>query len=212
MVPGMTTEWLDVSDTTPRVAYTATASQAVFAVPFPFLDETHLKVYQNGVLKTLSTHYSTSGEEDEDGGAITLVTGATLNDSIVIERDVPIELSTHIPLSGELDVAAINLQFSLFVMMLQQAITDLPRTLRQPASDADDLDELPEAADRAGLYLAFDVDGQPALVASVSTAAVATAYWANILSSTNSNSTAQAALGITAQSSYFGISNWHFCR
>lgn len=207
----MPTDWLDVSDTTPRIAYTATASQTVFAVPFVFLDETHLKVYQNDVLLTLSTHYSTSGEEDPDGGSITLVTGATLNDSIVIEREVDVELTTHIPTSGELDVPAINLQFSLFVMMLQEALATLPRSIRQPASDADDLDALPVAASRAQKYLYFDGDGQPSLVSSVSTSVAASAFMLTLLDDTTA-AAARATLGITDQSAYPGLSNWNFCR
>lgn len=208
----MPTDWLDVSDETPRIAYTATASQTVFTVPFVFLDETHLNVYQNDTLKTLSTHYSTSGEEDEDGGFITLVTGATVGDSIVIEREVPVELTTHIPTSGELDVPAVNLQFSLFVMMLQEAIATLPRSIRQPASDTEDMDALPVAASRALKYVFFDADGQPTVVASVSTSAAATSFWSTVLSTGDDAAESRTLLGITDQSSYTGLSNWQFCR
>lgn len=207
----MTVEYLDVSDTTPRIAYTATASQTVFAVPFVFQDEDHLKVYVNDVLKTLSTHYTTSGEENESGGAVTLVTGATISDSVVIERVLPYQLDTHIPTSGDLDIAAINLQFSLFTMMLQQAVADLPRSLRQPSTDVDDLDALPVAATRASKYLAFDADGQPSLVASVTSAVSATAFMLTLLDDTTA-AAARTTLGITDQSAYTGLSNWHSCR
>lgn len=204
-------EWLDVSSTTPRIAYTATAGQTVFAVPFVFHDEDHLEIYVNDVLKTLSTHYTTSGAGDEVGGTITLVTGATVGDSIVIERVLPYELTAHIPTSGDLDIPAINLLFSLSTMMLQQAVADLPRSLRQPASDADDLDALPIAATRASKYLAFDADGQPSLVLSVSSAVSATAFMLTLLDDTTA-AAARATLGITDQSSYTGLSNWHHCR
>jgi hypothetical protein len=201
-------DFLDVSDDEPRIAYTATASQTVFPVPFVFLDETHLDVYQNGTLLTLSTHYATSGEEDEDGGTVTLVTGATVSDSIVIERVVPVELTTHIPTSGDLDVAAINLQFSLFVMMLQEAQSTLPRSLRQPASDVDDFDELPVAASRASKYLAFDADGQP-LMSAAQSGSPTSAFMATVLDDTTA-AAARTTLGITDQSAYTGLSNWHF--
>jgi hypothetical protein len=207
----MTVEWLDVSDITPRIAYTATAGQTVFPVPFPFLDETHLKVYVNGVLKTLSTHYATSGEEDEDGGTVTLVTSSSLNDSIVIERDLAYELRTHIPTAGNLDVPAINLQFSLFVMMLQQAMADLPRSLRQPSTDVEDIDAMPVAASRANKYLFFDADGQPTMVSSVSASVAASAYILTLMTAADA-AAARTTLGITDQSAYTGLSNWHHCR
>lgn len=204
-------EWLDVSDVAPRIAYTATAGQTVFPVPFEFLDENHLVVSINDVEKTLSTHYVTSGAGEDGGGDITLVTGATLNDAVVIELAVPYELTTHIPTSGDLDIVAINLQFSLFMMMLKQLGVSLPRSLRQPASDVDDLDALPVAASRASKYLAFDADGQPSLVSSVSSAVTATAFMLTLLDDTTA-AAARATLGITDQSAYTGLSNWHHCR
>lgn len=203
--------WLDVSSTATRIAYTATSGQTVFTVPFEFLNETHLAVYINDTLKTLSTHYATSGAGDEGGGTITLVTGATLSDSVVIALTLAYELTTHIPTSGDLDIDAINLQFSLFTMMLKQAIANLPRSLRQPASDATDLSVLPVAASRASKYLYFDANGQPSLVASVSTAVAASTFMLTLLDDTTA-AAARATLGITDQSAYPAISNWHFCR
>lgn len=120
----MTISWLDVSDTTPRISYVATSGQTTFAVPFAFHSATHLAVYKNSVLLTYPTHYTVTGVDEEAGGSIILVTGATVSDSIVIARVVPFELVTHIPPSGPLDVPAINIQFALFVMMLQQLIAD----------------------------------------------------------------------------------------
>jgi hypothetical protein len=95
-------------------------------------------------------------------------------------------------------------------MMLQQAVTNLPRSLRQPTSDEDDLDALPIAATRASKYLAFDADGQPSLVASVSSAVSATAFMLTLLDDTTA-AAARATLEITDQSAYAGLSNWHHC-
>lgn len=205
------TDWIDVSDTTPRIAYTATSGQTVFTVPFVFFDEADLVVTINDVTKTLSTHYTTSGTEDPDGGSITLVTGATAGDSVVIERVLAYELTSHIPASGPLDIPSINLQFSKFVAMLQQAIGDWPRSIRQPDSDATDISALPVAASRASKYLAFDADGDISLVASVTSAVSATAFMLTLLDDTTA-AEARTTLGITDQSSYTGLSNWHFCR
>ena len=56
-------DWLDVSDITPRIAYTATAAQTAFVVPFVFFEDEDLLVYQNTTLLTLATHYTVSGAE-----------------------------------------------------------------------------------------------------------------------------------------------------
>lgn len=205
------TDWIDVSDVTPRVAYVATAGQTAFTVPFVFYDESDLVVTVNGVVKTLSTDYATSGAEDEAGGTVTLVVASSLSDSVIIELALPKELTTHIPPSGPLDIPAINRQFSKLVSMIQQLGVNLPRSLRQPSSDVDDFTALPVAASRANLYLAFDDDGQPSLVASVESAVAATAFMLTLLDDTSA-AAARTTLGITDQSAYAGLSNWHLCR
>jgi hypothetical protein len=96
-------------------------------------------------------------------------------------------------------------------MMLQQAVADLPRSLRQPTSDADELDELPVAASRANKYLFFDADGQPSLVSAVSTSVAASAFILTLMDDTTA-AAARTTLGITDQSAYTGLSNWQFCR
>lgn len=202
--------WMDVSEDATRIAYTATAGQTLFIVPFQFVDEDHVQVYVNDVLQTKTTNYTISGEGDEDGGSITLLSAASALDSVVIALAVPYELTTHIPLSGQLDVAAINLQFTLFTLMLKQLVADQSRSLRQPASDEDDLEELGTASERASKYLAFDVDGQPSLVASVTSAVAATAFALTLLDDTSA-AQARNTLGITDVSAYAAVSNWNFC-
>lgn len=201
---------LDVSDDTPRVSYTATSGQTQFAVPFVFHDSDHLLVYDNGTLVD-SDDYTVTGADDEDGGQVEFDTGITAGHTILIVREIPYELTTHIPPSGPLDIPAINLQFSLFMMMLQQATADWPRSLRQPSADAENLDALPAAASRASKYLYFDADGQPIAVASVSSAVAASAFMLTVLDDANA-AAARATLGITDQSAYVGLSNWHHCR
>jgi hypothetical protein len=202
--------WLDVSDTTPRIAYTATSGQTQFAVPFPFHDADHLLVYDNDTLVD-SADYDVTGEDDEAGGQVEFTTGRTLSHTIVITRTVPYELTTHIPPSGPLDVPSINLQFSLFVMMLQQLSDNLPRSIRQPTSDTADIDALPAAADRASKYLFFDAAGNVSVVSSVSTSVAASSFMLTLLDDTCA-AAARTTLGITDQSSYTGLSNWHSCR
>lgn len=197
------TDWLDVSDDTPRVAYTATAAQTVFAVPFVFFDESDLQVYVDDVLKTLSTDYVTSGAGEEAGGSVTFNSGLVGSESVVITRVLALELTTHVPPSGPLDVAGLNLQFSRFVAMLQQVDDNRARSVRQPDSDAEAMDDLPAAASRASKYLFFDADGNPTVVASVSSSAAVAAFWVTVLQ-TASAATARTALGISDTASAIG--------
>lgn len=123
---------IPINDTAPRISYTATGGQTVFPYPFWITDEEDLKVYQNGTLLTLTTHYTVSDVLDTDGGNVTLVSGATADDVIVIVRDIPIERLTEFSTSGKFTAAAINLELSRIIAMLQQQETDSDRTLKLP--------------------------------------------------------------------------------
>lgn len=114
------TDWLDVSDTTPVVSYTVGgAPQSAFTVPFVFFSDSELDVFVTDTKQTLNVDYFVSGALSPTGGTVTLAV-AQSNVSVVIARNVPVALSTHIPTSGPLDVPGINLQFSKLVAMLQE--------------------------------------------------------------------------------------------
>lgn len=202
---------IQIDDTTPRIAYTAIASQTLFVVPFTFFAEADLLVYVNDTLKTLTTDYTVAGEGDTGGGSITLVTASTVGDSVLIVRDIAIERTTDFPASGPFEIDDLNTELDKQVAMMQQILAAFPRALQQPTSDADDFDELPVAADRASTYLFFDSNGQPTVVASVSTSVAASAYILTLMTAASA-AVARTTLGITDQSSYTGLANWHACR
>jgi hypothetical protein len=163
------TEWINVADVTPRIGYTATASQTAFVVPFVFFENSDLRVYQDEVLLTLDTDYTVTGAQDEDGGTVTLLTGATVGDAIRIARHVPIEQTTHIPPSGPLDIAAINIQISKLIAISQQLNDSFERSLRQP--DSEDLLDMELPAARENKILGFDSNGAPVAVLGPSSVA-----------------------------------------
>jgi hypothetical protein len=115
----MATDWLDVSSTDPRISYAVGPAQTIFTVPFIFFADTDLKVYVGGILQTINVHYTVAGALNPSGGTVTFLT-AQAGVTVLIVRDVPIALSTHIPPSGPLDVPGINFQFSKLVAMIQQ--------------------------------------------------------------------------------------------
>ena len=153
---------VDINDTPNRVRYTATAAQTAFSVPFQFLAAADLKLYQNGVLKTLSTHYTVTGA-GASSGTLTLVSGAALSDDILIIRDMPVQRIGDFPVSGPFDVASLNDQLDAQIMMVRDIETRIDRRLlRQPVADLPEtLSDIPAKAARANLYLGFDANGQP---------------------------------------------------
>src|SRR5262249_50157768 len=122
-------DWLDVSDTTPVVSYAV--SGTAYTVPFVFFANSDLVVKVDGFTKTLNVDYTVSGAQNPAGGTVTFGIAPT-GAKVTIQRVLPIALTTHIPPSGPLDVAGINIQFSRLVAMLQQEDVDFDRALRVP--------------------------------------------------------------------------------
>lgn len=164
----MANDWLNVSGITPRIAYTATAGQTLFTVPFIFFDSVDLLVYQNEVLLTLGTNYTVSGAEASNGGVVTLLVGATLGDAIAIVRDVAIIQTTHFPPSGPFDIAAANFQNSKLIAIDQQLSDRIDRSVHLATSDPTAGMEVPDIAARASKMWAWDSLGS--LVATTHTA------------------------------------------
>lgn len=153
-------DWLNVSTIAPRIAYIATAAQTAFTVPFVFFVDADLFVYKNTVLLTLAVDYTVTGAESPTGGTVTLLTGATLGDEIMIVRELEISQTTHIPPSGPLDVPAINIQFSRIIAMIQQIGNFLGRAIHFPDSDSTLSGELAPVATRKNRLLGFGTTGE----------------------------------------------------
>ena len=115
---------INLADNDPRIEYTVADgnSQQVFTVPFEFFDDGDLNVYQDGTLKTLTTHYLTADNNDAAArvahtsgttgfihfttGNVPTASGADIK--IVITRSIDIERTTDFPSSGPFDVGALN--------------------------------------------------------------------------------------------------------
>ena len=122
---------ITISDTTPRVQYTATSGQTSFTVNFEFFVNADLKVYNASSLLTYAaapanaTQYSVTGAGITGGGSITLGSpGATLNDVITIYRDMSVSRSTDFPTSGTFQVDSLNEELDKLTAMVQQVETD----------------------------------------------------------------------------------------
>jgi hypothetical protein len=67
---------MTVSSTTTKVSYTGNGSTSVFAYTFKIFADTEIKVWVNGVLQTLTTHYTVSGAGSSSGGNVTFETAS----------------------------------------------------------------------------------------------------------------------------------------
>jgi hypothetical protein len=138
---------ITISDTEPRVQYTATAGQTSFTVPFEFFVNADLKVFNGTTQLTFAaspstaSQYSVSGAGQTGGGSITLGgSGATLNDVITIYRDLAIERTTDFPTSGAFQIDSLNTELDKIIAMAQQLERDLKFSPKAAATTANTFD------------------------------------------------------------------------
>jgi len=133
---------ITISDTEPRVQYTATAGQTSFSVPFEFFTVNDIKVYNGSTLLSYNaapssgSQYSVTGAGVSGGGSITLGGGATVNDVITIFRDLAIARSTDFPTSGAFQISSLNDELDKIIAMCQQLERDLKFSPRAASTTA----------------------------------------------------------------------------
>ncbi len=65
---------MTISTTTNRIVYTGNGSTKIFAYTFKIFKDSELEVQVDGVIQTITTHYTVSGAGDAGGGNVTFVT------------------------------------------------------------------------------------------------------------------------------------------
>lgn len=178
---------MTVSTTTAKVSYTGNGSTTAFAVPFVFFGSGELEVIERTiatgaeVVKTLTTHYTVTGGDGATGTVTALSAPASTVEWHIRRKTARTQLvdyqandafpaDTH---ERALDRAAAR---------DQEIEETVGRALTFPKTDASTLDpELPASVDRAGLYLAFDVDGNPVATAGTTSDIVATPFAETLL-------------------------------
>ena len=207
---------ITISDTEPRIQYTATAGQTSFTVPFAFFANADLQVF-NGTSQlsfssspTNASQYSVTGAGVSGGGSITLGSpGATVNDVITIVREIAIERSTDFPTSGAFQIDSLNTELDKIIAMAQQLERDLKLSPRVNTTSSSSFNlTFPDmvagkvlSANAGGTGLEFSVDASGLLTAeaNASTSATnaansATAAASSATSAENAKNAAEAAL------------------
>jgi hypothetical protein len=167
----MSATTIKVNDISPRRQYTATAGQTNFDFPYPFFANGDLEVYLTPVgqdaddatdLLTSGSNYTVTGANTQDGGVVTLLTGATEGDVITILRIVDIDRTADYQAAGDLLAETLNMEQDTEIMISQQLQEALTRSLHLQKSDVLVDMVVPGLSDRAGRLLGFNtVDGTP---------------------------------------------------
>ena len=151
---------MTVADNTSRNQYTATSGQTVFAYTFEIVDKDHIVVLQNGTALSEGTDYTVSNVGNDNGGNVTLTSGATAGDVMTLYRDMPYSRTQNYTNSGDFLASEVNADFDELWLAGEQTDRSFSQSIRKPITDSDSISmELPEAADRANKFVKFDATG-----------------------------------------------------
>ncbi len=195
---------ITIGTTTTIVSYTATASQTAFTIPFEFFNETDLKVYQNGTLKTLTTHYTitpvTTYTGGFKGGTMTLGTGATVNDVIVIELDISPSRDTDFPTTGGFNIDTLNTWIDKVIVIFKQAFENIGRKVGRASTDTSTYSlDLPTGVTSTAKTLM--VDSSNGLTLGVSTTTITDASTQATAAATSATASANSATASASSAS-----------
>ena len=142
---------MTISTTNSRNDYTASSSQTTFAYTFPVTAESDILVYQDGTLKTISTHYSVSATPT---GNVVFNSGLDSGVKVAIVRALPLTQSIDYvendPFSAETHEDALD----RLTIIAQQIDEEVGRTIKLAASSTTSNLTIPEPS--ADKYLAWN--------------------------------------------------------
>lgn len=148
-----------------RQSFNASAGQTDFTFNFKIFEETDIKVYLTPVgqdpddvtdVLAYGSDYTVTINGD-NGGTITLLSGATLNDTLVFERVLPRTRTTSYVTNGDLKAATLNADQDYQTYLLIDDFNTADRSLALPSTDVTMSPELP--ATRPNSYLKTNEDG-----------------------------------------------------
>ena len=148
---------MTISTTTSRWEGVGNGSTTVFPYNNKIFDTTDLRVYLDGVLQTLTTHYTVSGAGTGGGGNVTFLTPPGVGASVVIVRAVANTQLIDYPAAGAFPSVATEDGLDRRTIVSQQHASTMARSLQYLESDANlPSATLPPLADLKGRYLQFN--------------------------------------------------------
>jgi hypothetical protein len=160
---------LTIPENDRRERFIASGGQTTgFTFDYPVYEPEHLAVFRlRGTTETVLVYgadYTVAGAGDQAGGSVTLLTGATAGDVIVVKSDQPAARTTSFANGGDLTAEALNAEFNRICIEFQELDDAVSRTVRLADSDLAATMQLPPANVRANGVFAFDADGNVAIL------------------------------------------------
>lgn len=162
---------MTIATSTARADYAGDTVSTVFAVPFYFLDGTHLEVVKRdaaGVETVLvkDVHYTVAGAAVPSGGSVTMLSAPASGEQLTIRRKVPITQTLDYVANDPFPAESHERGLDKAAMIDQQQAEEISRSLRLPVTEGA-APPFPAKAVRSGKFMGFDADGLPIALAGV---------------------------------------------
>lgn len=170
---------MTVSTSTARVVHNGDGTTIEFAVPFRFLENSHVAVFLRDAAGaqtkwTENTQYTLTGADQASGGTLTVITSPTdytpqTGEKLVAVRAVPITQETDYVENDPFPAETHERALDKLTMVNQEQTERLDRTFTIPETDALAGNfVLPGDVVRASKFLAFDALGNPVVAVGTS--------------------------------------------
>lgn len=123
---------MTLSTTSNTQSYTGNGSTTAFSFPYLFYANGDLNVFVDGVLQTITTHYTVSGAGDSNGGTVTFLTAPANGEAVIIQREVDLLQNTDLENFDGNPADVTEKQFDLLVMADQQIDEAVDRAILAP--------------------------------------------------------------------------------
>jgi len=155
---------MTVASANVRVTATGNGAATSFSYPYYVIAAADLKVYVNGALQTLTTHYTLSGTAPYTNGTnVQFVTAPATGLQVILVRDPPQTQLTAYVENDPFPVATVEQALDKLTMLAHTTRDTGSRALRLSQSDSRDGAnfELSAPANWTNKYLLFDANGNP---------------------------------------------------
>lgn len=155
---------MTVASQVSRVFYAGNGSTQLFAVPFYFLENSHLLVtLVSGTTESvqiLTTNYTVVGSGNQAGGSITMVVAPPLGSQLIIQRDVPATQETDYQANDPFPAESHERALDKLTMLVQQNKTNYVNSIRGPSFDPPTVNMvLPVFSSRVNKFIYFNLTG-----------------------------------------------------
>lgn len=152
---------MSVQDNGIFTEHTANGVTSTFAYNFEVAASAHLKVKLNGALQV--SGYSVTGVGNDAGGTVVFSPTLPANGvKVLLYREMPLDRQTDYDVAGDFLESTLEGDQDYQSLQIQQVGDLAERGLHFPVGDSQPA-ELPAAASRANLFLAFDANGEPVM-------------------------------------------------